>query len=278
LNTDEFNSNTYITFQLDSVDKNTYQEFTGNSYQIIIQPQRIVNERLVLMKGLNEVRVPFARAIRKNNLTAPERVLDAFLKGVGKILGALIKAVNAVIRVINTIIKLINKIIQSFKTLGIRIKFQLPPIPLITAPDFTKIISNRIGMMKIESDIINVPKIAIVDVSSNPKQTKINASNATLVSAKYLYDNFYNIDSFLPSSEKPNGNQYIIKQYEKVPFIFQDYLKVKTNNIIFASDGKEAEILSLKWNVHEQKADLTIRVNQLYTNNLTFSEYEPTGE
>ena len=278
LNTDEFNSNFYITFQLDTVDKNTYQEFTGNSYQLIIQPQRVVNERLILMKGLKEVRVPFARAIRKNNLTAPENVLDAFLKGIGKILGALIKAVNAVIKVINLIIKLINKIIKSFKTIGINIKFQLPTIPLISAPDFTKIISNRIGMMKIESDIINVPKIAIVDVSSNPKQTKINASNATLVSAKYLYDNFYNIDSFIPSSEKPNGNQFFIKQFEKVPFTYDDYLKVKANNIIFANDGSEAEVLSLKWNVHEQKADLRIRINKLYTNNLTFTEYEPTGE
>lgn len=278
LNSEDFNSNFYITFQLDSVDKNTFQEFTGNSYQVIIQPQRIVDERLVLMKGLKEVRVPFARAIRKNNLTAPETVLDAFLKGIGKILGALIKAVNAVIKVINLIIKLINKIIKSFKTIGINIKFQLPPIPLIKAPDFTKIISNRIGMMKIESDIINVPKIAIVDVSSNPKQTKINPSNATLVSAKYLYDYFYHIDSFIPSAEKPNGNQYVIKQFEKVPFVFDDYLKVKANNIIFANDGSECEVLSLKWNVHEQKADMTIRFNQLYTNNLTFTDYEPTGE
>jgi hypothetical protein len=277
LNSEDFKANYYLTFQLDPSDRNTYQDFQGTNYQVILQPQRVTDQRMVLMKGLEEVRLPFARASRKNNLTTPERILDNLLKGIGKVIGALIKAINAVIKLINLVIKQINKIIGAFKTLGIRIKFNLPSIPQVKTPDFN-IISKRIGMMKIESDIINVPKICVMDFSSNPKQNKINPSNNDLVSARYLWEQFYNINSFLPSAEKPNGNQYIIRNYENVPFIFQDYLKVKENNVIFASNGDEAEILSLKWNIFNQVADIKVRFNKIYTTNLRAEYNEPTGE
>lgn len=277
LNSEDFKANYYLTFQLDPSDRNTFQDFQGTNYQVILQPQRVTDQRMVLMKGLEEVRLPFARASRKNNLTTPERILDNLLKGIGKVIGALIKAINAVIKLINLVIKQINKIIGAFKTLGIRIKFNLPTIPQVKTPDFN-IISKRIGMMKIESDIINVPKICVMDFSSNPKQNKINPSNNDLVSARYLWEQFYNINSFLPSAEKPNGNQYIIRNYENVPFIFQDYLKVKENNVIFASNGDEAEILSLKWNIFNQVADMKVRFNKIYTTNLRAEYNEPTGE
>jgi hypothetical protein len=277
LNANEFESNTYITFQTDLSDSNTIHDYLGTAYQVINQPERINNQAMVLMKGLNEVRIPFALAKIKTDLTTPEKILDVFVKTVGKILGALVKAVNAVIKVLNTIINIVNSILKKLATIGIKLNFKLPNIPTINPPNFSDTFSNRKGMMKIENDIFNVAKIVDLDIQNDAKRTKISSDNVTILSAKYLYDNFYYINGFLPTSDRPNANQFYLKNYDKVPFIFQDYKKIKKNNRIFTSEGESALIDSLKWNPFKQTAQINIRISKLYTNNLRLTTIEPDG-
>jgi hypothetical protein len=62
-----------------------------------------------------------------------------------------------------------------------------------------------------------------------------------------------------------------------VPFIFQDYKKIKKNNRIFTSEGESALIDSLKWNPFKQTAQINIRISKLYTNNLRLTTIEPDG-
>lgn len=276
-NANEFVSNTYITFQTDLSDKNTIQEYTGTAYQVITQPQRVTNPNMILMKGLNEVRIPFALAKMKTELTTIEKILDAFLKPVGKILGAIVKVVNAIIKVLNIIINIVNDILKKLATIGIKLKFRLPKIPDVKAPNFTDTFSNRKGMMVLENDLFTVPKIVDLDIQNDAKRTKISNENSTILSAKYLYKNFYCVNDFIATNDKPNGNQFYIKMYEKVPFIFQDYKKIKENNSIFAPNGDKALIDSLVWNPFKQQAQIKIRINKLYTNNLRQIEYEPNG-
>lgn len=277
LNTDEFKSNTLISFLTDSIDKNTIQDYEGTSYQVIVEPQRINNQNMVLMKGLDEVRINFALAKRKETLTVPEDIMKNFLEVFQDIAGAMITAVNAVIDVLNTIIALVNDVIDKLGTIGIKLNFELPDIPTIEAPDFTSVFTNRIGMLKLENDIINVPKIFLADLGSAPKYHKISQGNQFQLSGRYLYDNFHFIASFVPSAAKPNGNQYVLKDFENVPFTFEDYLKVKNNNAIFTAEGEDALLDSLKWNIWQQKANMSIRINEKYTNNFKVSKYQPDG-
>ncbi|MES2382474.1 MAG: hypothetical protein V4538_15610 [Bacteroidota bacterium] len=278
LNTDEFRANTLISFQTDSVDKNTMQDYLGTSFQVCTEPPRINNLNMVLMKGFEETRINFALAKTKTGLTTPEEIMSTFLELFNTIAGAVITAVNAIIEVLNTVIGIVNGILSKLAAIGIKLNFQLPEIPTVDTPDFSNKYKNRVGMLKLEKDIISVNKICILDVSQDPKYTKIHDVNDLAFSAHYLWDTFHFINSFIPSDDKPNANQYYKYSYDKVPFTFDDYEKVKNNNSIFMPNGEDALIDSIKWNIWNQWAQMDVRVNRLYTNNLKATFSEPDGK
>ena len=69
--------------------------------------------------------------------------------------------------------------------------------------------------------------------------------------------------------------QYLY-EFENVPFCIEDYIKVKNNNnITFVN--KVGRIESLEWDVYNQKANISFRVNELWTNNLEITYNEPIG-
>lgn len=277
LNTEDFNANTYITFLTDSIDKNTIQEYLGTAYQVIIEPARVVNQNMTLMKNLDEVRINFALAKRKETFTDVEKIFNSFLKIFDLIVGALVKVVNAVIFVLNLIITLVNNILKKLAQIGIKVKFKLPLIPKVKMPNFKNDINNRIGMLKIEKDIINVDKVFLLTKGKTAKFNKIHVDNNRLMTAKQLYETFYSCRSFVPSTDKPNANQFYKYEYKNVPFSFDDYLKVKDNNCIFTENQEQAIIDSLTWNIWSQKADIKLRINKLFTNNFKITYLEPDG-
>lgn len=276
-NANELVSNRLVSFEYDISDKNTIQQWTGTSLQVITQPIKVTNPDLVLIKNYTEERIPFALAKRKESLTFPEKVFDAFAKAFGGLINGMIKIINKIIDVSNKVIKTLNKILKALKTVGINLKFEIKPIKNIQSSNLGNIIENRIGMLMIETDQTSKPKIFLMDEGNSPRYNKIAADNSTYISAKYLYNNFMFIDSFIPSADKPTANQYVIKEFSNVPFCCEDYLKVKENNFIFVK-GKEAEIESLKWNVYDEVADIRVRIKELYTTNLKEIQVEPTGE
>lgn len=56
----------------------------------------------------------------------------------------------------------------------------------------------------------------------------------------------------------------------------EDYLKVKSNNNIIFAD-KVGRIESLEWDVYNQTAKISFRINELWTNNLEINYNEPIG-
>ena len=74
-NTNEFVKNYFISFQTDIQDQNSLENFAGTNYQVINEPITINNKSMISGKGLAQIRPPFARATRKNELTAYEKTL-----------------------------------------------------------------------------------------------------------------------------------------------------------------------------------------------------------
>jgi len=276
LNANECISNYYIKFQTDLSDKNTIQQYAGTAFQVILQPKVINHKEMVLLKRLEHVDIPFALAKRKESLTLPEEIFKGFFDVFSLLLNGIISVVNAIISLANKVVKLLNKIIKALKVVGIKVNWQIKPIPKVKYVSLGNLIENRIGMLMLETDQFNIAKCMILSESSQPKFTKLAISNSSSLTAKALYDGFHYTNSFIPTTDRPNANQYIIKRYEKVPFCYDDYVNVKKNNYIFTKDGV-AEVMSLKWNTYNQYADLDIRINKLYTNNLTQIELNPDG-
>lgn len=276
-NADEINSNYLIQFTYDVNDKNTIQDYTGNAYQVTTQPITLTDRKLLLLQGLNQQQIPFALGRRKNKLTGVEKVVDAFLEISTGLLNALIIGVNGIINVINEVVKAIKIINKILKFFGFKKQFDVPNIKPLEPVDFGSIINDRIGMLLLENDNVLVPKLFILNKGNISRNNKIPTDNNTTVSAKNLWEKFHFINSFVPSNSKPNGNQYITKEIDKVPFCLEDFKKVLDNNKVFDVAGNEAKIDSLEWNPWNRVAKIKYRVNKLFTKNLKEEYSEPKG-
>lgn len=276
-NADEFKANYYTTFQTDTIDKNTLQEYNGTSYQVIFRPNIYQDEDLVMMKGLEEVRIPFALAKRKTDLTIPEQIVKTFLDALSIVLNVVINTMNTLINTVNNVTGIVNDIIDAFDLIGIDIPFSLPSINNISPVNLGNIIENRINMMKLETDFTSVPKIFLMDLGASSRFNKLTTGNETYMSAEYLYQNYHYINNFLPTSDKPNGNQYIIKEFNNVRFGFDQYQQVKNNNQVIVGD-KIGLIESFKWNPYDQIAYIRIRISTLLTNNINATYLIPSGK
>lgn len=276
LNTEDFFANYLIEFATDGNDKNTVQEYTGTIYQNTISPISYTDEKLRLMRGLKQVKIPFALGKRKETLTIPERVLDTFLSVVGVIMNGLIAAANGVISIVNAIGDIIDTLGNILDFFGIDNNLEGPDVEPLDYVDFGAIINDRIGMLMLENDSVLIPKMLLVERGSTDRKNKIYASHKSYLSAKYLWDNYHNINSFVPTAINPNGNQWKIKTVN-VRFSLNDFLLVKNNNRIFDYNGRKCLVDKLKWNPWNNYATITYRVNEVYTNNLKQSGNEGQG-
>lgn len=123
-NTDEFVKNYFISFQTDVQDQNTLEDFTGTNYQIINTPINTTNQKMITGKGLAQIRPPFARGVRKLELTVYEN--------------SLLKIANFTDIVVNTLIP------GQRSGLGSKIK-------------------KRVGMMKLSEDTTTVDKFLFMN-------------------------------------------------------------------------------------------------------------------
>lgn len=273
LNWDEFYSNYRLSFLYDINDKNTIQNFAGNEYQVIQQPIAVNNKKMLLMRNLQDVSIPFARGIRKESLNFLETILDEFFNVIGAIIDVIINVVNAIIKAVNAIIKAVNKLIKLLSKIGINLGGSIPSIPSIQSPNIQNLISNRVGMLVMESDYVATPKIMLITNNSNAANNKVNINNNSYINALYIYDNFHYFNNFVTT--KGWNNQGIIKTAENIPFTFTDYEDVRSNGNILDENGNDCILQSLKFNPLKQKATVSYKKKEIYTNNIKLTTLYP---
>ena len=295
-NTDELQSNTEIAFQNDASDMNTLQSFQGNLFQVICQPKTFVYRPFVMFKNLDSIDIPFARAITKTSLTTPEIIVEDLLSILSSAINGLVSIANAMIDLVNTVFGVVNKLIKALKVIGIKINFNLKKINHISYVSFKAFIDNRIGMMLLSADHFETPKILILKEGSQAKYNKIDPSNdgwdaayktQTLANAmehaQAMWNYFYYVNSMIPASlnakysDRPTGNQFMIKNYSQIFFTWQNFVDVFQNNRIMDANGNLAIVESLKFNPRKQVADIRVRFQKLWTLNLTETYLNPSG-
>jgi hypothetical protein len=133
-------------------------------------------------------------------------------------------------------------------------------------------------MLLLENDWVDVPKSLIIDVKSNASKTDISNDNETFNNSLYLYNNYHFIESFIPSDEKPNANQYKIYEDREIPFCIDDYELVKSSNFIKDDEGRTGEVISLSWNPESETATISYKINEIYARNLEETKITPDGK
>ena len=126
-------------------------------------------------------------------------------------------------------------------------------------------ITNRVGAMKISSDVIQVPKLIKYSNGSIP------SNHRDIWSAKYLENTYHNRKSFVRNNY---GNQYRVFNERKIPFGFSGFLSLLNYGSCITSNGSTAEIKQINWTISSDTAIIDYKVKQIYTKNLneTFRE------
>jgi len=238
VNADELKSNTLLKFTTDLQETNTIDNYEGNVCQVTTSPITISNPNMVLMSGLSNINSEFARGIRKEDYTKPEQFILNVLKPIDKLIGSL-----------------------SDVAAKVNIK--------INKTNLTNLIEKRLGMLLLENDHFSVPKLISLNISPNAEGNKIKDENAARVNMGDIYDRYYSIDSFTPTTDNPNANQY--KRYKAPSFnlCFDDFKTIIKSNVIFDQEEKVGELTKLVLNIEsEQAKDVEFKINEVYTNNL----------
>jgi len=239
-NTDEMTSNVLLTFTPDSQDKNVIENYLGTSYEVITTPNTTSNIQNVTLKGLDEIEIPYALGIRKKKKTVIEKLLDVFINTSS----GLVDAVN---------------------TVGGN---SVTPSPAI---------SGRIGCVKFETDFLNVPKMLYLLPNDDPSfPNQLPSNYLDLWSAKVLWNNYHSQKSFVGNSFT-NTNQWILHQGARIPFGFDDFLKLIDNSYFYDINGDTAQVTKIQWNVSQDFAIVDYKVNKVYTKNLN-ETYIEVGE
>lgn len=268
-----------ISFSPDLDDKNVWQSYVGTEIQIVTSPKLVNNVRNVLTKGEERVDIGFARGKRKEELTLVEKIFDLYLTYMATLLTPFEKSINAVIKAVNKVTEIVSKIVKALKTIGIKLDINLEQIPLLNITEKLKnFMDNRLHMLLMENDFVNIPKLIMIDDSSG--KNKIHSKNDFYINAIHLWNEFHYINSFVEDTDLGSSehNQKKLYTLTNVPFCYEDYQKVRNSNKVREADGiTEGELVSLKWNIYDQKADITYKVPEKYTNNLELTKILSDG-
>jgi hypothetical protein len=119
-------------------------------------------------------------------------------------------------------------------------------------------IQNRIGMLKMESDYVNVPKLLFL---SNGK-----IANQEYLNARKLFEEYHTYGLFVANGANP-PSQYLIKKAEGIPFSYTDFKTLLKDITIFTAEG-EGEIISVEFDLEGQVADFEYKILKQYTTNI----------
>ena len=260
-----------------------------------------------LLKGEVSNVIGFTLCSVKTDLTKSEKVLSEFIGIYFRAISVPFVLMRAAAIGINAVIDRINDVIRALNRLGVtnaafisRINLENIRNPFQEFLDrFTE---RRTRIMMMETHFIDKPRLITLDISyknadvyrlgqSNPQAAKVSVQNRNLLNANHLWNKFHLVNSFIEDSNEINflgatipntleqvNNQKKIYELENIPFCIDDYNKVKNNSQIVDSDGvTKGEIVSLKWNVYEQKASITFNVKEKYTNNLKLTKISSNG-
>lgn len=253
INADEIEALYQLRFSTDLSDENTIDEFEGTLTSIVTEPLAVDNADMVLMKGERQVNIGFALGKRKNKLTVPEKFANGVIK--------------AICPLLNTLLRVAKPVLKKDKK-----NSKLP------AGGICDLVSNRIGMMKLSADYFQVPKVVALDIKPNAVETKVSLDNAIKLNTDFLWENFHFVNSFVPSVKLPLPNQFVKFITPKpITFCFEDYKKVRRNNLIFDADGNVGKLVSLDWDPESEEAIIEYWIQEIYSRNLKETKDTPKG-
>lgn len=130
---------------------------------------------------------------------------------------------------------------------------------------------SRDRLLRTSTDLVNIPKLLRLT-----PELKMKANNRDIWSAKYLYEKYHYVNSFVERIAGDQYNQYKVYQKIKMNASFEDFLKIINNNIATDEDGNRVVFDSILYNFGGGYWEADYRIQYEYTTNLKETYTEPT--
>jgi len=130
---------------------------------------------------------------------------------------------------------------------------------------------SRDRLLRTSTDLVNIPKLLRLT-----PELKMQANNRDIWSAKYLYEEYHYVNSFVEDIADDQYNQYKVYQKIKMNASFEDFLKIINNNIATDEDGNRVVFDSILYNFGGGYWEADYRIQYQYTTNLRETYTEPT--
>ena len=218
-NTEDLIANRPVSFQTDPADGYTLENYTGTVCETITDAITVVNPDAKYIKGLDDVRIPWALGTEKTKLNA----LETALKNLGKSIDTLTGVTGG-------------------------------------GTNYGAKIENRVGMLKVTSNNTTKGKLLLCSTDGRLIRNHREKLSAVTIEQKYQYSKSFIVNEFRAQKLKFEG--------VRIPFGFNDYLKLIDNSNCYDSQGREAIITKLEYNISSDTAVIDYQVRQPYTTNL----------
>lgn len=307
-NTDELNATTVLSFARDLNDKNSIDKYKGTILQATHQQVITIDAQRVCLKGLRQINIDAARGVNKTKLTFIEKAVkdleivwdaievieyivnvtvDIALFQINNILIPLVNAVlfawRILLKIISAIISVVNTVIDVVNTLSggsinhlddFTDNLDLAPIQPISIPDFDTIdehfFDDRINAMLLENDMVDVPKLLLVDTSRTEfigsRIAYLRSDNLNIINAENLWNKFYFIDAFVGT---PNNRYTKItpalndpSEKNRCTLSLNDFKNLVSNPLFKDNFGEPVLADSIQWYIEQNgAAEFTYRKN-----------------
>ncbi len=245
--TDRIKGTVFISYQYDPTDTWTLTDNEDDAFELHRKPINLPDERLNLMKGLQEIQIPYALAVRKQ---AFDNLFDLFT-GITDNFDLWLEQVQVQIQDL-------SEFIDSNADAGQFVSELLAIIPL------GQFIENRSGVLKIDDNAFGIPKLIYMEDGKIPENHK------DFVGPRALYfDNYF---SESPSIQNDFKGQYINRLAWRIPFSLENYIQTKVNPgfEILSTSGK---FTSIGWSEDQGGSAVTDSEQQeIFDTNITEEE------
>jgi hypothetical protein len=282
-NADELDYNFILSYQTDSADLQTFQQFDEAIYSHTVVPlvtnvngttsalPNATTKNRILMSNTDDRQFKYGIVGRRQTCNSPLELvlilLDEFVN-------------NAGATVAQSLLDYFDDIPAADAVFDFAFSPQVAELGNSLLNDFC-----RTGYMQLATDYIGVKRLCILDSNSSdlefPQTDSLIAEDNSLnLSAKYLFNNFHYINSPVPLLDNAEGNQWITYKQIETPFTCADFAEIKEQGhnyvkINFKGDILDAKIDSLKFNPFNCTAIMDIRIQKKWTCNLDYKDTPP---
>lgn len=247
--TERVKATVMFNYAYDASDCHTLTEKSGDSHEVHRELIVELDEKLNTLKGIHEVNIPWAMAVRKSAL---DNLWDLFT-GISGEFDLYLNQIQAQI----------NELTSYINSTGVDVTGEINSI--LNAAGLNTVLTNRTGCLKIDDNAYAIPKVLWFEEDSHGIM-RIPENFKDFIGAKALYDDWHKWES--PADVSSFRGQYRLLKGVNLPWSYKKF-NLTQDNPYFYLQGYDAKFQYVNWIEATHSAVADIEQQKPFDENIT---------